>query len=278
MSWRVRNLVLSKTVGKTRAAGGTPCSANARKQVLASFADRANDDGSDCFVSKVRIAAENEQDRETVVKATRSLLEDGLLAIDDSKWPEGKRPCKEGFTYVYRVVISAIMALPDAFPARCRNSDTLDDALVEGDEPIGKHLGPVDKWAKRRRKAPVKPTPKVSELGGQDPRQTDTNYPSRTSYSSRATRPALDGRRAAGDPDYVADHRAQSDNPRPAPDPRVERQLRELRTQLAAMRSTGQSWNTRNLHGDEQRAAIAAEIVDIETRIARLEGAPGALP
>ncbi len=145
MSDALVHLIFSKIVGKTKNPEGRPCTAASRKAVLIRYASRANDDGSSIFTSKERVAAELEVNRSTVITATQSLLDDGLMRIDDSVYPQGKRPGRNGFTYCYRICVSLVRALPDAWSAKCRDPDTLDDQLSDGDEPIGTLLNPVNK-------------------------------------------------------------------------------------------------------------------------------------
>lgn len=263
MSTALRNLVASKIIGKTKSEKGPTCSASARKAVLMQYADRANDDGSAIFVSKMRISAELEIHRDTVIQATASLMADAIMEIDDSVYPGGKRPGTEGFTYCYRIRVSALLALPNAWEPKCRNSDTLDDGLVAGDEPIGKALGrggpAVGKFRRARRKVSASPTLKVSELGRQSVGQSDMNYPSRT-YNS-ASRPVFDGRRAAGDPEYAADFRQHEED--------LQR-LEELRSDLSRIEA-GQALQYKEF-SDEDRERIAG---GVRTKISELESKLG---
>jgi hypothetical protein len=261
VSQHVRNLVNARVIGKTRAEGGQVCSAAARKGVLLQYADRANDDGSDIFVSKERIAAELEVHRSTVITATQALLDDGLLVLDRTRYPDGRRPGRNGFTYHYRLNIAAVMALPEAWPAKCRNSDTLDDALVEGDEPLGRALRPVDKPVRKSGSKRRYSDTKASELPRQSVGHSDMNSPSRT-----YTRRAYDSAHRRADPDYARD---QADTPPPANDDKavgLEMRLRTLRRHLATA-GRGEEIATGDYAGmlpSIARDRIAEEIAHLE--------------
>ena len=77
------------------------------KAVAAYMADKASDNGAGVFCSKGTIAAETELSRSTVYKALDELVARGLIS------EVGQRPCKNGFTVVYDMNLSAIFALPE---------------------------------------------------------------------------------------------------------------------------------------------------------------------
>lgn len=83
------------------------CGSMARKAVLAYFAERANDDGSDIWASKQRIADEIECTKQTVISTVKSLEADGLIAVT------GHRKTQGGYTVIYRIDLTAIAALPE---------------------------------------------------------------------------------------------------------------------------------------------------------------------
>lgn len=84
------------------------CGSMARKAVLAYFAERANDDGTGVWASKQRIADEIECSKQTVIRAVKSLEDDGLIAA------VGKRKTQGGFTVVYDIILPAVNALERA--------------------------------------------------------------------------------------------------------------------------------------------------------------------
>ncbi len=261
MSHLVRNLVYAKRVGKTRStAEGVPhVSASKRKAVLLAMADRANDDGGDIYVSKVRIAAELECDRETVVQATQSLIADGLVLL------VGRRPARNGYTDNHKIVIGALQALPDVLE-KCRNSDTLDDALTEGDEPLGKFLTPVHKSRSRKRASVGSADSKASENRRQSVGSADTEHPNRT--SSNGARYESPHRRA--DPEYAREGVSGSSpvDPRTR---RIELRLVALRKDLATARR-GEEIKAGLYEGMLPRLAaeaIADEIAQLEGQLAR---------
>lgn len=100
------------------------CGSAARKAILLAMADRANDDGSDVWVSKTRIAAETEWARSTVITTMQQLERDGLITV------VAKRKGNHGYTLIYKMSVSKISALPTAW-GKCRDPDTLDDTLGE---------------------------------------------------------------------------------------------------------------------------------------------------
>jgi biotin operon repressor len=77
-----------------------------RKAVLMYLADRASDDGSGIWTSKAHIAADTELSRRAVQKAMTEFEQEGILM------KVGTRPCKNGYTYEYRLNLAAIRMLP----------------------------------------------------------------------------------------------------------------------------------------------------------------------
>jgi DNA-binding Lrp family transcriptional regulator len=75
-----------------------------KKAVLAAMADRANDDGTGVWTSKVRLADEIEASRRGVINAIQELVRDGIL-ID-----RGLRAA--GSTHEYDIAVSVVTALP----------------------------------------------------------------------------------------------------------------------------------------------------------------------
>jgi hypothetical protein len=116
MSRLVATLVYSKRVGSM-----------ARKAVLAYCADRASDDGTGIWCSKVRIAEEVECSKQTVIDTLRALVAEGLMS------EVGRRKCVSGFTVEYALNLSAIRALPDVREGE--SGPNLD--------PMGSTSGPV---------------------------------------------------------------------------------------------------------------------------------------
>lgn len=99
MSNPLVTLVYSKRVGSA-----------ARKAVLGYMADRANDDGANVYASKGRIARDTELSEASVKKAIREFIAEGLIRED------GIRPCANGVTKVYAVIVDMVRALPGTNP------------------------------------------------------------------------------------------------------------------------------------------------------------------
>lgn len=258
MSKHLVNLVYGKVVGQNLRVR---CSASARKAVLVALADRANDDGSDIWVSKTRVAAELECSRETVKQAIKSLEADGIIQ------EVGTRPGRTGFTYVYKISVGALARLTNAWESR-PDLGTLDDALADGDEPVGAILRPVSKPVDNSSKAPDLQSfrkAKVPKSTRQGASHSGITRPNRSVPSA-----GYESMHRRADPEYA---REGVSGPPPAPEAtrmRVavirteeERRLQELQVELIDLRAGRTfAWKT-----DEQKAAMAASL---ERRIAEL--------
>ncbi|TNE62193.1 MAG: hypothetical protein EP341_00330 [Sphingomonadales bacterium] len=77
-----------------------------KKAVMMYLADRASDDGSGIWTSKSHIAADTELSKRSVQNAMNDFENDGLLE------KVGTKPCQNGYTYEYRLILTAIEALP----------------------------------------------------------------------------------------------------------------------------------------------------------------------
>lgn len=116
MSWHIEQLVRTRVCGSAQ-----------RKAVLLSLANRANDDGSDVWVSKVRIAAETELARSTVVSVIQGFEAEGVLRAT------GKRSGRRGYTVVYHISVAKIAAFPTSWD-KCLNPNTMDSDLGEEED------------------------------------------------------------------------------------------------------------------------------------------------
>jgi biotin operon repressor len=99
----------------------------ARKSILAYCAERANDDGSGIWASKVRIAKEVECSKQTVIDTLKTFVDEGLMI------EAGRRKTPHGYTVEYAINIAAVKALPDAF----------EDPHSVDDLGSGSKIGPV---------------------------------------------------------------------------------------------------------------------------------------
>lgn len=92
----------------------------ARKSIMAYCAERANDDGSGVWASKVRIAKEVECSKHTVIDTMRAFVSDGLMI------EVGQRRTTNGYVVEYALNIARISALPDAL-----TDDELTGAILD---------------------------------------------------------------------------------------------------------------------------------------------------
>jgi hypothetical protein len=111
MSWRVANECADRRFGSA-----------ARKQIIMFLADKASDDGSGIWCSKGTIQRHTELGESTVKRTISDFLKEGILI------ETGRRPCKNGFTVIYRIVLARVMAL---------------ESMAEPDEGTGSTVDPV---------------------------------------------------------------------------------------------------------------------------------------
>ncbi|KPQ13219.1 MAG: hypothetical protein HLUCCO18_18175 [Rhodobacteraceae bacterium HLUCCO18] len=113
MSWKVANLCADRIFGSA-----------ARKQIIMFLADKASDDGSGIWCSKGTIQRHTELGESTVKRTITDFLREGILV------ETGRRPCKNGFTVIYRIVLDRVMAL---------------ESSAEPDEGTGSTVDPVQR-------------------------------------------------------------------------------------------------------------------------------------
>ncbi|MCL1630219.1 hypothetical protein M3N55_15995 [Roseibaca sp. V10] len=111
MSWRVANECAERRFGSA-----------ARKQIIMFLADKASDDGSGIWCSKGTIQRHTELGESTVKRTISDFLKEGILI------ETGRRPCKNGFTVIHRIVLARVMAL---------------ESMAEPDEGTGSTVDPV---------------------------------------------------------------------------------------------------------------------------------------
>ncbi|MFC7703793.1 hypothetical protein ACFQXB_06265 [Plastorhodobacter daqingensis] len=113
MSWKIANLCADRVFGSA-----------ARKQIIMFLADKASDDGSGIWCSKGTIQRHTELGESTVKRTITDFLREGILV------ETGRRPCKNGFTVIYRIVLDRVMAL---------------ESSAEPDEGTGSTVDPVQR-------------------------------------------------------------------------------------------------------------------------------------
>ncbi|AZY93035.1 MULTISPECIES: hypothetical protein [Paracoccus] len=94
MSWRVENACADRRFGSA-----------ARKQIIMFLANKASDDGSGIWCSKGTIQRHTELGESTVKRTISDFINEGILV------ETGRRPCKNGFTVVYSIVLARVHAL-----------------------------------------------------------------------------------------------------------------------------------------------------------------------
>lgn len=97
MSWKIANLCADRIFGSA-----------ARKQIIMFLADKASDDGLGIWCSKGTIQRHTELGESTVKRTIIDFLREGVLI------ETGRRPSKNGFTVIYRIVLDRVMALDSA--------------------------------------------------------------------------------------------------------------------------------------------------------------------
>lgn len=94
MSWKVANLCAERKFGSP-----------VRKQIVMFLADKASDDGSGIWCSKGTVQRHTELGESTVKRTITDFLNEGILV------ETGRRSCKNGYTVIYRIVLSTISVL-----------------------------------------------------------------------------------------------------------------------------------------------------------------------
>ena len=94
MSWKVANLCAERRFGSP-----------VRKQIIMFLADKASDDGSGIWCSKGTVQRHTELGESTVKRTITEFLHEGILV------ETGRRPCKNGYTVIYRIVLGVVNGL-----------------------------------------------------------------------------------------------------------------------------------------------------------------------
>ncbi|MBU2889081.1 hypothetical protein [Celeribacter halophilus] len=98
MSWKIANLCAERKFGSP-----------VRKQIIMFLADKASDDGSGIWCSKGTVQRHTELGESTVKRTITEFLREGILV------ETGRRPCKNGYTVIYRIVLSVVSGLETIF-------------------------------------------------------------------------------------------------------------------------------------------------------------------
>jgi len=117
---------------------------NLRKSVMLLLADKASDDGTGIWASKQTMAAELCCSKQSVITTIKAFIDEGLLIVT------GQRQSPNGYTHVYAINITALLALEKVSSCRDNQSSTL--------------TGQAD--------LPVKHVDVTSQAGGPEPSET----------------------------------------------------------------------------------------------------------
>lgn len=143
MSWKVANLCADRIFGSA-----------ARKQIIMFLADKASDDGSGIWCSKGTIQRHTELGESTVKRTITDFLREGILI------ETGRRPCKNGFTMIYRIVLDRVTALESSAEPDERTGSTVDP--VQCDPGRGSRVDGVrgPRWTPNHPETIHKPPPR----------------------------------------------------------------------------------------------------------------------
>ncbi|WFE73311.1 hypothetical protein [Roseinatronobacter sp. S2] len=154
MSWRVATECADRRFGSA-----------ARKQIIMFLADKASDDGSGIWCSKGTIQRHTELGESTVKRTISDFLREGILI------ETGRRPCKNGFTVIYRIVLARVMALESSAEPDEGTGSTVDP--VQPEPGTGSTMDGVrgPRWTPNHPKTIHKPpTRKRAEAAAEDER------------------------------------------------------------------------------------------------------------
>lgn len=109
-----------------------------RKAVMVLLADKASDDGSGIWASKQTMADELCCSKQTVIDTIKGFIADGLLVED------GTRKSPNGFTVQYRIIVSALNAIPlvNCHSDQSRKLTGQPAGPVNEADPTGQPAGP----------------------------------------------------------------------------------------------------------------------------------------
>jgi len=153
MSWKVANLCADRIFGSA-----------ARKQIIMFLADKASDDGSGIWCSKGTIQRHTELGESTVKRTITDFLREGILV------ETGRRPCKNGFTVIYRIVLDRVMALESSAELDDGTGSTVDPVQGGPQTTLKPSINHLRASARRRRwmnglKGSGPPTPRTGSAG-----------------------------------------------------------------------------------------------------------------
>ena len=109
----------------------------AKKSVLMYLADRASDDGSGIWTSKAHIAVDTELSKRSVQKSITEFEQDGILI------KTGTRPCQNGYTYEYRLVLDVLRNLPSTRDDRGEPHSPVNPIHLSGEPGAPQDVNPI---------------------------------------------------------------------------------------------------------------------------------------
>ena len=190
MSWRIANECAERRFGSA-----------ARKQIIMFLADKASDDGSGIWCSKGTIQRHTELGESTVKRIISEFLREGILV------ETGRRPCRNGYTVIYRIVINRIRKLEPIDEPEPDTGSTMDP--VQSGPGRGSTVDGVGgpQWTPNHPKTIHKPPTRTREAAAEEAENPETErilvaYPEDRLRDRRSTRRLITAALAAGtDPD-----------------------------------------------------------------------------
>ena len=151
MSWRIANECAERRFGSP-----------SRKQIIMFLADKASDDGSGIWCSKGTIQRHTELGESTVKRVISDFLREGILV------ETGRRPCRNGYTVVYRIMIDRIRTLESIGEPELDTGSTMDP--VQPGPGTGSTVDGVrgPQWTPNHPKTIHKPPTRTREAAEED--------------------------------------------------------------------------------------------------------------
>lgn len=157
MSWEVGGIVSRKQ-----------CGGPVRRVILLAMAGIAGNDGRDIYTSIPQLARDSEVDPRTVQRTLKDLLSEGLVEL------VGQRKCPRGYTNNYRLVMSAVHAMPNIIRREDVEQDHPRQSATRGGSPP-RHIVTGDTQPPLTERLPSKAkAPETSGDIASDPRRTAT--------------------------------------------------------------------------------------------------------
>lgn len=196
MSWEVGGIVSRKQ-----------CGGAVRRVIMLAMASIAGNDGRDIYTSIPQLARDSEVDPRTVQRTLKDLLNEGLVEL------VGQRKCPRGYTNEYRLVMSAVHAMPNIIRREDIEEDHPRQSATRGSLPPRRSVtGDTQTPLTERRPSQAKAPETLGDIAS-DPRHTvtpdkspppaerhPTLFPSNTNSPSVTSIVVLESENSADDP------------------------------------------------------------------------------